>query len=123
MPIENALIKSTSLGYEDHGVFTYFLHLEFDCCVQGFGGFCLDTPDSVDKYKNPRRGTAFGHECIIRVLRAVGVSRWEDLPGTHVRIDKDGWNDPIKRIGHIIKDQWFDPKELSYLVSTETQVG
>ena len=34
------------------------------------------------------------------------VDNWEDLKGTYVRAEfKDSM---IKRIGHLIKDQWFD---------------
>ncbi len=46
-------------------------------------------------------------EFIRRVMETVGVSKWEDLAGKHIRADSD--HGKIYGIGHIIKDQWFYP--------------
>lgn len=40
----NAKIKSTMLGFEDHGIMTCFLQLEQASSGQCFGGYRLDAP-------------------------------------------------------------------------------
>ena|ERR1051326_2334923 len=102
----NAKIKSTHLGYEDHGVFTAYLMLEWEGSGQGFGGYFLDRYD--DK-RDKRFGTEKGMTFIMRVVDAVGVSAWEELKGKYVRIKQD--HNKIYGIGHITKSQWFMPEE------------
>lgn len=117
MKITNALIKSTMLGPEDHGLFTCYLYLEFPPGGQGFGGYCFDAPDPALVRAGAaecRVGTAYGMQFIMEILRTVGVGSWEKLPGTYIRVrhDSEGWNSPIAAIGHIIKDVWFEPAAL-----------
>jgi len=100
--IKNGRIKSTHLGFEDHHIMTFFLHLEFDGAGQGFGGFGLDDGPG---------GTAFGMTAVRKVLEVVGVEKWEDLPGKYVRAETD-WT-RIHRIGNIIEDNWLDLAALS----------
>jgi hypothetical protein len=107
MAIKNARIRKASLGIEDHGIMTCMLYLDYQGSAQGFGGYSLDTYDDTVKR---RVGTAYGMEWIIRLLRAVGVDNWEDLVGQNVRVDGDYTK--IKRIGHIIEENWFDPDEI-----------
>lgn len=104
--IVNAQIKRTMLGFEDHGIFTAFLFVEWPGSGCGFGGYHLgkDVPDQQSGY-----GAAF----IQRVLKTVGVEKWEDLQGKFIRIESEGLGGGIRRIGHIIEDKWFDPKELA----------
>ena len=97
MEIRNAKIESTFLGFEDHGIFTYFLHLEWEHAGQGFGGYIL--------------GGGYGDETIKAILETVGVDKWEDLPGKYVRIERE--HIKVHRIGNIIEDKWFSPAELS----------
>ena len=112
MNISNALIETTMLGIEDHGILTTMLHLDLqDGGCQGFGGYSLDDWDAA---KNRRVGTAFGTEFILRTLDTVGVGSWKDLPGKNIRIKKEGgFGSHIVAIGHIMEDKWFDPKELA----------
>lgn len=77
-----ATIKSTALGYEDHGILTAFIHCEWKGGGIGVGGFCLD--ESTGKPDYARRGTAYGLDHLIRIMETVGVGRWEQLPGKHV---------------------------------------
>lgn len=94
---ENAKIIGTHLGPEDHGIFTASISLEFDGARQSFGGYYL-------------KGEAT-YIFVSGVLDAVGVAKWEALIGTHVRVEKEGYRGPLTRIGHIVRDQWFCPKE------------
>ncbi len=113
MERQNAIIESTQLGNSDHGgVMDCWLFLKYDGGGQGFGGYCLDEP-RFEKGVEPRKfigrfGTAWGMEYIKRVLQTVGVDRWENLPGQHVRVECE--QSKIHRIGHIIEDRWFDPE-------------
>lgn len=77
-------IRSTRLGYEDHGILTVNLDISFEGGGIGVGGFCLDEPAERGNYKAGRRGTAYGLDHIIRILETVGADRWEALPGKQV---------------------------------------
>ena len=101
METRNALIKSTFLGVEDHGIFTLWLRLEWDGSGQGAGGRALD--ESKD---GNRVGTIYGHQMIIDILQTVGVSKWEDLPGKHIRIKSD--HSRVYEIGNLLKDDWME---------------
>lgn len=100
--IENALIKSTHLGLEDHGIMTFFLHLEYNSSGQGFGGYVLGWK---------KEDTGFGIAVIRQVLKVVGVEKWEDLPGKHIRSEHVHYE--VRRIGNFIKDEWLDVKALA----------
>lgn len=77
-------IKSTRLGYEDHGILTAFLHCEGDGSGIGVGGYCLDQPRDKDARDYERTGTAYGLDHIIRIIETVGVESWEQLPGKDI---------------------------------------
>lgn len=84
-------IKATTLGYEDHGILTGWLHLDFGGTAQGAGGYSL-----ADR-GNPH--VACG--CwVAGVLRACGVEKWEDVAGRTVLAlyDSDEWSAPIRGI-------------------------
>lgn len=109
---KNAVIKSTHLGVEDHGILTCYLHLDYGGSGQGFGGYSLDTPVKDDKGKFLHRvGTAFGMEFINQVLKTLGASSWEELPGTHCRVIASFSH--VEAIGHILEDRWFYPAKLA----------
>lgn len=93
--LQNAKITHTFLGIEDHGFLTAFLHLEFDGSGQGFGGYSLGG-----------EGAAI---FIRRTLEVVGCEKWEDLAGMHCRALQT--HEKVIKIGHIVKDVWFDPVE------------
>jgi len=105
----NALIESTMLGVEDHGILSCFLHLKYDGSGQGFGGYSLDTYNGKE-----REGTAWGMEFVRRILEVLEADKWEDLPGMYLRA-KHTWS-KVSEIGHITKDKWFNPeRDLAYL--------
>jgi hypothetical protein len=96
---ENAKIKSTMLGIGDHGEFTFWLNLEGPGWGYGFGGMNL-------RYvKQP--------DALVKVLRAVGVSTWEELPGKHVRCElSEGGGGRVERVGHILEERWVSIADL-----------
>ena len=110
--IVNAKITGTMLGIEDHGIFTAYIFTEWAGSGCGFGGYSLggDTPEKASGY-----ASAY----IQRVLKTVGVEKWEDLKGKFIRVESEGLGGGIRRIGHIIEDKWFDPRELA----TEFGIG
>ena len=108
--IKNAVINDTFLGYEDHGIMTFYLSLNYSYnSGQSFGGYALDT--HTDKHGFRRIGTAFGLTAIIKVLKVVGVEKWEDLKGKSIRVEMN--SNKIKRIGNYLEDEWLDLKELA----------
>lgn len=74
-------VKSTHLGGEDHGIFTAYLHCEGRGTGVGLGGRGMD---SYDKETKKRVGTAYGLDLIAQMIRTVGVSAWEKIPGNDV---------------------------------------
>lgn len=101
--IKNAKIKHTTVGPEDHGIFTAMLHLEFDGgCGQGFGGYDL-------------RRAKTAYIFIAQVLKIAGVRCWEELPGQYIRFEEPDLGGPICRIAHIVEDVWFDARKLEEL--------
>ena len=92
--IHNAKIESAFLGYEDHGIFTYFLQVHDGKSSQGFGGYALV------------EGSTRAH--LVGIMRAVGVGQWSHLRGENIRIVRE--DGTIRKIGHIVEDKWFDPR-------------
>lgn len=120
--VENGIISKTHLGFEDHGFATFFLQIDFDGSGQGFGNYALDDPycDPNAPDLKPwevkdggrfvrRRGTACGMDFILKIIKTLGVNKWEDLPGTNLRVRH--CRSKIQAIGHIYKDRWLDVDE------------
>jgi hypothetical protein len=108
MEIQNAIIKSVSLSMEDHGVLSAWLQLEYDGSGQGFGGYTLHIPEGFAKGK---KDSPYAGHFITRCIQIGGVGKWEDLPWKTIRVKKDKPFGKILAIGHIVKDDWFSPKE------------
>jgi len=106
--IRNATIKSTMLGIEDHGIMTFYVHLDYGGVQQGFGGWALD--DKPAGRSNKRPGTAFGMECLIRILRVLRADTWESLRGKPCRARIEGGL--VKSIGHCLNDEWWELPEV-----------
>ena len=115
--IENAKISGTMLGIEDHGIFTCYVYVEGHAWGCGFGGYAMDQWNA--KKKN-REGTGYGMEFLKRILNCLEVSEWEKLKGTPVRVETEGVGGRITRIGHYLKDKWFDPEELKDYMEAKT---
>lgn len=77
-------IKSTRLGFRDHGVLTASLTVEWVGGGIGLGGFVLDEPKDREGRDYTRTGTAYGLDHIIRIIETAGVDEWEQLVGQQV---------------------------------------
>lgn len=119
--IKNAKIESTMLGFEGHGFLTYWLYLDYGGSGQGFGGFVFPVLDEDGKVKKQDKKlyeklSIYGTETIKRILQIVGVEKWEELSGKHIRVklndEPKGFGYGIEAIGNIIEDKWFSPNEL-----------
>lgn len=86
---EIAKITSTSLGVEDHGILSAFVFTEWQGGGVGVGGYALDAWDEAAK---ARVTTAYGLDQLVQIMRVVGVSSWEKLPGQQVIVLFDGDN-------------------------------
>lgn len=93
--IVNAKIDNVFLGIEDHGILTFFLHLEFESYRQSYGGYSLEGPNCWKTLKE--------------ILYIVEEDDWNKLKGKYIRVKykTDEWNKPIYAIGNIVKDKWF----------------
>lgn len=98
--IKNAIISDAKIFVEDHGLLSAFVYLDYGCVGQGFGGYSLYNPNHISA-KN-----YCGH-FIWRTMEVVGVSSWNELKGKTVRVKAS--HERVHAIGHIIKDDWFDP--------------
>lgn len=93
----NAKIDHTRLGFEDHGIFTFLIYLEYGVSGQGAGMWSLD------------QKTGQGMQIIPKILKALEIDNWEDLKGSIIRVKReDKLNGKVIALGHIIKDQWVD---------------
>lgn len=49
-------------------------------------------------------------------MKTLEVESWEELKGQYVRVEFEGWDGKILRIGHLMKDKWFSFKEYFKIV-------
>jgi len=87
-----AKIERTSLGFEDHGIFTAILSLDYGGSAQGAGLLSLDYRDKdTDERRESDPGCV--HRFVIGCLRACGVDEWEKIRGrTVIAICEEGRN-------------------------------
>lgn len=103
--IKNAVIESATITTGDRGFLDAWLQLDCGGMGQGFGGYALYLPKSFDHHKLESMA---GHH-IFRIMEVAGVDSWDKLKGKTIRV-KGGWG-RIAAIGHIVKDDWFNPEE------------
>jgi hypothetical protein len=105
--IKNAVIESAILTKGDRGFLDCWLMLDYGGTGQGFGGYALYLPKSFDHHKLE---SVAGHH-IFRIMEIAGVDTWDKLKGKTIRVKTEGYSGPVKAIGHIVKDDWFNPAE------------
>lgn len=102
--VKNAVITDATITNAGHGCLSAWLYLDFSDSGQGFGGCVLYSPDSFTHHK--KQANFAGH-FIWRILEIAGVSSWSHLKGKTIRVRGD--HSKIQAIGHILKDDWFNP--------------
>ena len=85
-----AKITRTLLGYEDHGILTVWLTLDYGGAGQGAGGYGLD---SYDKERKVRVAHPECGRWVAGVIGACGVRNWEDVKGRTVIAIRDNDSD------------------------------
>lgn len=107
--IRNARIIDTSITMEDHGCLTFMIRLESGALYVSYGGYCIGQGFLGSDTFTAENGS--GLVAMMRIMDVVGVERWENLKGKYVRFVVDAWGSPVKKIGNIIEDKWFDIDE------------
>lgn len=106
MEIKNAIIESAIIDIGERNLLTVWLQLNYGSGSQGFGGYALYIPKDYDHATI--KGDFAGH-FIYRCMQIAGVERWSDIIGKTIRVKSD-WN-KVESIGHIVKDDWFNPSQ------------
>lgn len=106
--IKNAVI--TSVKFDTERGLSAWLTLDYGGSGQGFGGFLLYAPEGWKAHNHA--GNFAGH-FIYRCMEIGGADDWAKLVGKTIRVrsDRAGLSGSIIAIGHIIKDDWFNPRE------------
>src|SRR4051812_35908666 len=102
----NAIIKSARITNDDHGLLSAWLDLDYGGSGQGFGGYALYLPKSYSHSLQSEQANYAGR-FIWRVMEVADVERWDQLPGKTIRARCE--HSRVHAIGHIVKDDWFDP--------------
>ena len=93
--IENARITKTWLGYEDHGIMTSYITLNYGGSGQSFGGWCI--------------GGSYMDVWVRGVLKVLNKRKWEEIIGEYVQADHD--KGKVYGIRSILGGEWFYPEE------------
>lgn len=101
--IVNAVIESVTLDDANRGMLSSYVFLDYGGSGQGFGGYALYLPRN---YSNHELKSMAGH-FIWRCMEIAGVTSWDKMKGKTVRVRIE--NGLAVAIGHIIKDDWFEP--------------
>lgn len=101
--IKNAVITSARLLSDDHGCLSAWLRLDYGGCGQGFGGWTLYIPKCFAHHETK----SFAGHFIWRVMEIAGVTEWHQLTGKTIRVKASFSH--VEAIGHIVKEDWFEP--------------
>lgn len=106
MKIENVQITGVSLSMADHGCLTFNIFVDGSGWSCAIGGYCIGRGYLGASEFVAENG--YGLEAMMHIMNVVGVDKWENLKGKYCRVQSDGWGSPIKIIGNLIEDKWFD---------------
>lgn len=104
--VVNARINGASIYIEDHvDALDFMVDVSYsEGSGQGFTGYIL-----ARDYDRKDMDSAAGWH-FMRILRTVGVKRWEDLKGQAVRVIRGkGWGGKILGLAHFIEDKAYCP--------------
>lgn len=105
--IKNAVIESVSINDGERGFLTAYLFLDYgDGGHQGFGGYTLYLPK---EYANHTASINYAGHFIFRCMQIADVDSWDKIAGKTIRVKAE--HSKVHAIGHIIKDDWFDPSK------------
>lgn len=102
---KNAVIEKATITSSDHGLLSAWLDLSYGASGQGFGGWALYLPKS---FSHHTLESVAGH-FIWRCMEIAGVGEWSELAGKTIRVRASSGK--VHAIGHIVKNDWFDPAE------------
>lgn len=105
METKNAIISNVTIDFEDRGILTSWIQLDYGGAGQSFGGLNLYLPKSFDHHTIK----SYAGHFIFRVMEIAGVTNWDAMKGKTIRVKIE--NGLIVSIGHIIKDDWFTPSK------------
>lgn len=75
-------VKSAWLGFEDHGILTFALDVDYGGgLTQGVGGFFLGQRDAAGISTERGKAKPWAGDCIIRLLRCFNVDRIDQIAG------------------------------------------
>lgn len=101
----NAIITAATITNDDYGLLSAWLTLDYGGGGQGFGGYVLYLPKDF-KHHSLGAPNYAGH-FIWRVMEVAGVTEWGRLQGKTIRVRCE--HSKVHAIGHIVKDDWFNP--------------
>lgn len=103
--VRNAIIKSATLNDGGRGLLTAWLDLDYGGVGQGFGGYALYLPKCFDHHKLLSHAGHFVWRC----MEIADVTSWDKMVGKTIRVKAE--HSKVHAIGHIVKEDWFDPSE------------
>lgn len=106
MEIMNAVI--TGVRFDMERGLTAWVILDYGGAGQGFGGHMLYAPKGWAAHNC---GADLTGHFVYRMLEVAGAEDWAKLVGQCVRVKKADAFGEILAVGHIIKNDWFSPKE------------
>lgn len=105
METRNAIITSATITNDEHGLLSAWITLDYGGSGQGFGGYALYLPKNYQHAMNQRN---YAGHFLWRVMEVADVREWDKLTGKTIRVRCT--HSKIIEIGHIIKDDWFNPE-------------
>lgn len=123
--IKNVYIKDVDFTMANYGCLMLYLDLTGENFSVSYGGYALGKGRiGGDEFI----GSPNGIEYIMRIMDTLGIERFQNIKGAFARIAFKNTNEPIKIIGNVLTDKWFDidnflaPKvEIPYNIEEENE--